>query len=118
MAKEKWEKAGKWAGKVGSALKDGMNTAKSEYKKSAIKKKVDRGAQGTKQFLDDKGITDTAKMVAQSASSKLDTMSGAKTLQLVEERLALQEKYNDILATKLDEALKRIEALESKDKSK
>ena len=35
-------------------------------------------------------------------------------LRLIEERLTLQMRYNDVLATKLDEALSRIKALEDK----
>ena len=44
----------------------------------------------------------------------MDVISGKKLLELVEQRLELQAQYNDVLATKLDEALQRIAALERK----
>ncbi len=43
----------------------------------------------------------------------LDSVSGQKMYDLVQERLAVQDQYNDVLAAKLHEALERIEALES-----
>lgn len=45
-------------------------------------------------------------------SGKLDSMSGQRMYDLVQERLAVQDQYNDVLASKLHEALQRIEKLE------
>ncbi|MDD3021335.1 MAG: hypothetical protein PHX61_10245 [Alphaproteobacteria bacterium] len=42
----------------------------------------------------------------------LDSVSGQKMYDLVQERLAVQDQYNDVLAAKLHEALERIETLE------
>lgn len=66
----------------------------------------------TKRFLDGKGITEHVSKAYDTTQQHLDAVSGAKIRRLVEERLELQEKYNDILATKLFEALQKIEALE------
>jgi len=59
----------------------------------------------------------TASMIKQ-AGEGLDTVSGKAMYDLVKERLDLQDRYNDLLATKLQEALDRIDELEDRlDKS-
>ncbi len=45
-------------------------------------------------------------------SGQLDAISGQAMYQLVQERLAEQDRFNYLLATKLHEALERISALE------
>jgi hypothetical protein len=100
--------------KIIDKAKDVAKSADDYLESSGVKSKVEKGLSETKQFLDDKGITDTAQKAKVSVSDHMDGISGAKILQLVEERLEIQNKYNDILATKLDEALKRISQLESK----
>ena len=45
---------------------------------------------------------------------KFDVVSGQAMYELVQERLVLQDRYNDILATKLHEALEKIKELEEK----
>jgi hypothetical protein len=47
-----------------------------------------------------------------AVKEKLDSATGQKMYDLVQERLAVQDQYNDVLAAKLHEALQRIEALE------
>lgn len=79
---------------VGAKVADAARSANREFQNSAVKQKL----------VD----------VQEGVSDHLDTLSGAKILQLVEERLEVQAKYNDILATKLDEALQRLAALEKK----
>jgi len=46
------------------------------------------------------------------ADEGMNTISGRAMYELVRERLELQDRYNDLLATKLQEALDRIEGLE------
>ena len=81
----------------------------------------------TKKFLDEKGITEQAVKATDKALNKalkvkgkysktMDEISGAKIMELVEKRLEIQSEYNDILATKLEEALERIEKLEQRNK--
>ena len=65
-----------------------------------------------KDTLDSTGITDKATKLAKVTGDQLDKISGAKLLEIVEQRLELQAKYNDILAEKLDEALTRTQKLE------
>jgi hypothetical protein len=85
---------------------------KEEYEKSDIKVKVDSHSAQFNQVLEQSGVKSKVEQLANATGDSLDTISGVKILKLVEERLALQAKYNDILATKLDEALNRIRQLE------
>src|SRR4030067_764508 len=87
---------------------------KEEIEKIELKEKAKKQTEKVKTFLEDKGITPKIKTATDFTEKQLDILSGNKALKLVEERLILQEKYNDILATKLDEALSRIENLEIK----
>lgn len=66
----------------------------------ASKKYVETGA---KQQVD---------AVITKSGEKLDVISGKAMYDLVQERLALQDRYNDLLAMKLHEALERISELE------
>ncbi len=72
-----------------------------------------------KKYMDDKGITEKAeqglskaKDISEIAGEHLDQISGKKILEIVEQRLEMQTEYNDLLATKLEEALRRIDVLE------
>jgi len=56
--------------------------------------------------------SESAKTAADSVGEGFDVVSGKKILDLVEQRLELQARYNDVLATKLQEALQRIDVLE------
>lgn len=87
---------------------------KDEYEKVKLKEITKEKAKKAKNFLDEKGVTSKIKTASEFTGEQLDILSGSKALKLVEERLVLQERYNDILATKLDEALSRIEDLEMK----
>ena len=108
-----------WRAKANSALKDIKEkaveisqTAKAELKESGFTDKVAEAAERTKKFLDEKGVTEKVNQASDKVSEHFDVVAGAKQLQLVEEHLALQSTYNDVLAEKLEEALNRIEALE------
>ena len=89
-----------------------VTVVKEKYESSGLQSTVDSASQTTKGFLDSTGISDTAGRVAEVTGDQLDILSGAKVLELVEERLAIQSQYNNILATKLEEALDRIKKLE------
>ncbi|MCH8107272.1 MAG: hypothetical protein IIB30_02825 [Chloroflexi bacterium] len=52
--------------------------------------------------------------VQSQISGKFDEISGQAMYQLVQERLAEQDRFNDLLATKLHEALERISDLEKR----
>ncbi|MCC9621371.1 hypothetical protein LPB41_06650 [Thalassospira sp. MA62] len=61
----------------------------------------------------DANTPEFVKSTAGKVGSSFDTVTGAKLLEEVRAMVVLQEKYNDVLATKLEEALQRIEILEA-----
>ena len=88
VAKNKVNTVADSDGKVVTKARDLATDAKRKYEESGTKGKVD---------------------AAQSQiSGKLDESSGQAIYQLVQERLAEQERFNDLIATKLHEALERI----------
>lgn len=98
--------------KFGASLTQTFETIKRDYPGAEVKKQVDQLASQAKQYLDETGVTEKVSKAYGVTQEHLDTMTGVRLLQLAEERMELQAKYNDILATKLAEALQRIEALE------
>ena len=68
----------------------------------------------TKQFCDEKGITDKAIKVGNKVNEGKKSFTGEKALEELTKTINLQKCYNDLLATKLEEALKRIEVLEQR----
>lgn len=86
--------------------------AKQRIDESAYKSKLSEAIEDSKKYLNDKGVTEKVSLVSDSVSHQLDSISGQKILQKLEERIELQDRYNDILATKLGEALDRIAILE------
>lgn len=83
-----------------------------EHSYSTASKAISDNADYLKAKMDEHGITEKIDSATVYTKDKIDIITAQKHLNLVEERLTLQMRYNDILATKLDEALKRIEALE------
>jgi hypothetical protein len=61
----------------------------------------------------DENTPDLVKDVSKRMGDSVDVLTGVKLLEVVQEMLQAQEEYNDILATKLDEALTRIAVLEA-----
>ncbi len=68
----------------------------------------------TKQFCDKKGITEQAIKVGNKVNNSKKTFTGEKALEELTKIIDLQKCYNDLLATKLEEALQRIEVLEQR----
>ena len=65
-----------------------------------------------------KGAAAVAGRVMETGSDTLDALTRKNTDNEVREHILLQSRYNDIIAVKLEEALKRIDALEKKLESK
>ena len=78
--------------KVGTKTRDIATGIQSGYLNTGAKGKVDA--------------------VQSQISEKLDEISGQEMYQLVQERLVEQERFNDLVATKLQEAHERIAELE------
>lgn len=60
------------------------------------------------------GATQAIKATASAVSGKLDEVSGKRLVELLEQKLRVQDSYNDIIATRLAEALERIAVLEAR----
>lgn len=75
-----------------------------------------KSAVGRAEHLNDQYQNSRAREYVESvmkqAGQGLDTISGKAMYELVRDRLDLQDRYNDLLATKLQEALDRIDVLE------
>lgn len=96
------------------AVKEGTTTAGKAVTKHSLSAggAVADGAGAAGKVIMESNIGKAAVCTSEEVGRQLDTITGAAILKLVEERLELQARYNDILATKLDEALKRVEILE------
>ena len=75
-------------------VKDVVIDGQSKYLESGAKGKVDA--------------------LQSRVSGKFDEVSGQAMYHLVQDRLAEQDRFNDLLATKLHEALERISELEKR----
>lgn len=60
------------------------------------------------------GTTQAIKATAGAVGGKLDEVSGKRLVELLEQKLRIQDSYNDVLATRLAEALERISILEDR----
>lgn len=107
-----WKSAADLVRSASDSAGEAMKEAKEKYEQSHLKEKLDQATERTQNVLEKTGIPDFAGRVSKTANEQLDSISGAKMLALVEERLQIQDHYNDILAAKLQEALDRIEKLE------
>ena len=79
--------------------------------RSAVTEVVDLALEKVPSTID--AAKDVALDASDAFSNRIDELSGEKMFKEVEERLNQQDKYNDILATKLHEALQRIQDLEA-----
>ena len=94
VAKNKVNKVVDSDGKAVTKARDLATDAQRKYEESGAKGKVDS--------------------VQSQISGKLDEISGQAIYQLVQDRLAEQDQFNDLLATKLQQALERISELEKR----
>lgn len=64
--------------------------------------------------LDQRGVKKAIKDTGGAVVDRLDQVTGKQLVELLEAKLRVQDEYNDILATRLAEALERIAQLESR----
>jgi hypothetical protein len=64
--------------------------------------------------LDQRGAKKATKDTTGAVVGKLDQVTGKRLVELLEEKLRIQDAYNDVLATRLSEALERIAKLETR----
>ena len=112
MADEKTDEPPKALGKLYAKTKKTVSSAGSLVSKATEQsgRLASSATAATGQMLGK--ASESAKSAAGSVGEGFDVVSGKKILDLVEQRLELQAQYNDVLATKLQEALQRIDVLE------
>ena len=89
----------------------------ASYGSTGIAKATEVGRQtfnSANSAIDSSGVKDAVKATASVVSGKLDEVSGKRLVELLEKKLQIQDSYNDILATRLAEALDRIAVLENR----
>ncbi len=64
--------------------------------------------------LEQRGAKKAISETKGAVFGKLDQVTGKRLIELLEEKLRIQDEYNDILATRLAEALERIARLETR----
>ena len=64
--------------------------------------------------LDERGVFDAIETATDAVGNKIGQVTGKRLMEMLEEKLKLQDQYNDVLATKLAEALDRIAKLEAR----
>ena len=114
MVKEAGEKVQPLVDEGAGALKNIANSSQSCYEKSGAKKQIDDLSEKAHKHYSESGLKDHVDSVSGNISNQFDVVSGKAMYDAVLERLALQEEYNDILASKLFEALEKIQELEKR----
>jgi len=98
------------ASKTAEVARGAMTTTQQVYagsKLESVVKTVDNE-------LEQRGAKKTIKESTGAVVGKLDQVTGKKLVEMLETRLKVQDEYNDILATRLAEALERIAKLEAR----
>lgn len=91
-----------------------------ELENSGKLDEIKKVKEDVKNYMEEAGITEKAeqginkaKEMSEMANEHFDKVSGKEILKIVEERLRTQTEYNDLIATKVEEALERISVLEN-----
>jgi len=64
--------------------------------------------------LEERGVFSAIAAATEAVGDKVGQVTGARLVEMLEEKLRLQDQYNDLLATRLAEALDRIAKLEGR----
>jgi len=108
---EKSADAGKQAVRFASqATRSAVETGKQAYTGSKLESAINY-IDGE---LDQRGAKQAIKDTTGAVIDKLDQVSGKRLVELLEARLQVQDTYNDVLATRLAEAIDRIAKLEAR----
>lgn len=92
----------------------------ADVARDALEQAVNRGRAVSKtaaeqaEQLRNSRIWEHVGTAKEQAGHHLDTISGKAMYDLVRDRLELQDRYNNLLASKLQEALERIDELEKR----
>jgi hypothetical protein len=96
-------------GAAGEATKTAVESGKQAYAGSMLESAIDY-IDGE---LDQRGAKQVIKETAGAVIGKFDQVTGKRLVELLEDKLRIQDAYNDILASRLAEALERIAKLEA-----
>jgi hypothetical protein len=97
-------------GAASEATRGALEASKQAYTGSKLQSAV-KYVDGE---LDQRGAKKALKDTTGAVVGKLDQVTGKRLVEMLEERLRIQDEYNDILATRLAEALDRIAKLEAR----
>lgn len=64
--------------------------------------------------LEERGVFSAIAAATEAVGDKVGQVTGKRLVEMLEEKLRLQDQYNDLLATRLAEALERITKLEER----
>lgn len=95
---------------AGDVTRGAMESSKQVYAGSKLESAVNY-IDGE---LDQRGAKKAIKDTTGAVVGKLDQVTGKRLVELLEEKLRVQDEYNNILATRLAEALDRIAKLEAR----
>lgn len=91
------------------ATRDVLDAGKQAFTGS----KLESGVNYIDSKFDQHGVKQAVKVTLEAVVGKLDQVTGKRLVELLGKNLQLQDAYNDVLATRLAEALKRIAKLEA-----
>ena len=95
---------------AGDAAGVAIEAGKGVYTRSGLDTAVDYIGDG----LEQKGVFDAIDSATEAVGDKLGQITGKRLVEMLEAKLRLQDQYNDVLATRLAEALERIARLEAR----
>jgi hypothetical protein len=95
---------------AGDAASAAIAAGKGVYARSGLDAAVDYIGDG----LEQKGVFDAIESATEAVGDKFGQITGKRLVEMLEEKLRLQDQYNDVLATRLAEALERIATLEAR----
>ena len=102
---------GKQAAKIaGDVTRGALESSKQVYTGSKLESAVNY-IDGE---LDQRGAKKAIKETTGAVVGKLDQVTGKRLVEILEEKLRVQDEYNNVLATRLAEALDRIAKLEAR----
>jgi hypothetical protein len=114
VAKKTSEVSQPFASKVAESVGNLTDATTKKYEESGVKEKVATFANTTSKKYEESGAKERVEAVTGKVSEQFDVLSGQAIFQAVQDNLAKQDQYNDVLANKLLEALDRIKQLEDK----
>ncbi|MGE4519929.1 MAG: hypothetical protein AB7E04_10535 [Desulfobacteraceae bacterium] len=90
------------------------NATSQKYDQSIAKEKINCLVSATNKKYEEIGVKEKVNTITDKVTEHFDVISGQAMFQAIQDYLVKQEQYNNVLASKLVEALDRIRQLEEK----